>query len=99
MNDAVEILVIFISVTLGIFLFLAIIVAVKIIQILNHLKTISEKAEQIADSAESIGEFFKHGAQSMSIVKLLHNVHETVFKKSKGGKNKKWQRSHTIPVN
>ena len=83
MQGAETTLVIFLSSALAVFLLLAIIATIKIIQILNHLKAISEKAEHIADSAESIGEFFKHGAQSMSIAKLLSNVHETVFNKSK----------------
>lgn len=88
MQDSLQILVIILSACLAVFLLLAIFATVKIIQILNHLRAISEKAEHIADSAESIGEFFKHGAQGMSIAKLLGNIHEAVFKKSKHGGKK-----------
>lgn len=85
MGNAESTLVIILASALAFFLLLAIIAVIKIIQILNHLKVISEKAEHIAESAESIGDFFKHGAQSMSIAKLLGNIHESVFKKTKHG--------------
>lgn len=83
MSDATTILVIILSGFLALFLLLGIVALVKFIQILNHLERISEKAEKIADSAEHIGEFFRHTAGPAAIAKLLANVGEAVFKHGK----------------
>ena len=83
MNDAQNILVIFLSSFLGLFLVLGCIVLAKTIQILNHLKNISEKAEKLADTAEHVGEFFKFSAGPAALAKLLSNIAENVFSKGK----------------
>lgn len=73
---------------LAVFLILAIIATVKVIQILNHLKTISEKAEKLATTAESVGEFFKYTAGPAAIGKLLSNISEAVFSRHNKSKEK-----------
>lgn len=83
MSDSATILVIILSSFLAIFILLAIIATYKFIQVLEHLKHISEKAEKIADSAEHVGEFFRHTAGPVAIAKLLANLTETVFNRSK----------------
>lgn len=89
MTDAQTILVIILSGFLGLFLILGCIVFIKAIQVLNHLKVISEKAEKIADSAEHVGEFFRHTAGPAAIAKLLANIAENVFHKRKNRKRGK----------
>lgn len=87
MENAESILVVILSSFLGLFLLLGCIATVKVIQILNHLKSISEKAEKIADTAEHVGEFFKYSAGPAAIAKLLSNIAEHVFgKNAKKGK-------------
>lgn len=86
--DAQTILVIILSGTLALFLILSIIAMVFFIIILKHLKAIAEKAEHIADSAEAVGDFFKHSSQSLSVAKLFAGVYETVKKKTKSGGKK-----------
>lgn len=81
--DALTVLVIILSSALAVFLVLAIFVIIKVLQIVNHLKRITEKAEHIVDSAETVGDFFKSSAQSMSIGRMLAHVYETVRKKTK----------------
>lgn len=83
MTDSITLLVAILSSFLAIFLLLGIIALVKFIQLLDHLKKISEKAEKIANSAEHVGEFFKYSAGPAAIVKLLANVTEAVFKHNK----------------
>lgn len=83
MGNAEETLVIILSTALGVFLLLAIVATVKFIQILNHLKSISEKAEKLANTAESVGEFFKYTAGPAALGKLLSNISEVVFKQRK----------------
>lgn len=85
MGNAEEILVVVLASALALFLLLAIVATVKIIQILNHLKTISEKAERLASTAESVGEFFKYTAGPAAFAKFVANVTETVLKHRKKG--------------
>lgn len=85
LGNAAQILVIILSVFLAIFLLASIIVLVKVIQVLNHLKAISEKAERLASTAESVGEFFKYTAGPAALGKFLSNVTEAVLKHRKKG--------------
>jgi hypothetical protein len=89
MNNAQDILVVFLSSFLGLFLLLGVIASAKIIQILNHIKSITEKAEKIADTAEHVGEFFKYSAGPAAIAKLIVSISEQVFSKEKKRKSKK----------
>ena len=80
MENAQDILVIILASALAVLLVLAIVVAVKTIQILNHLRRITETAEKIATTAESVGELFRFTAGPVAIGKLLSNVVDTVMK-------------------
>lgn len=94
MDTADQTLVIILSSALAVFLVLAIIAAVKFIQLLNTLKRLTDRAEHIAEAAESIGESLKNGANSVLATRLLSKLFEAVSKrqakknksKSKGGK-------------
>ncbi len=83
MENAEQILVVFLSTALAVFLFLAIIATIKIIKILNHLKSISAKAEKIANTAETVGEFIKYTAGPVAIGKFFSNINEAVHRHSK----------------
>lgn len=83
MRDAEQILVIILASTLAVFILLAVIATFKIIQVLNHLKAISEKAEKLANTAENVGEFFKYTAGPAAIAKLVANISAAVFKHNK----------------
>jgi len=74
MDDALQILVVIISVTLGVFLVVSIVALIKIIQILNDIKRITAKAEQIADQAKTVGKFFQYSSGSTTIVRLISNI-------------------------
>ena len=56
MNTSEQILVIFLSTFLAIFLLLGIIVLAKMITVMNRLDRITEKVENITDKAEAIAE-------------------------------------------
>ncbi len=83
MENAETILVIILASFLALFLILAIVATVKIIQIVDHLKRISEKAEAIADKAEDAASFFSKAAGPAMIGNLLANIADIVSKKSK----------------
>lgn len=89
MENAEQILVVILSSALAVFLLLAIVATVKLIQILNHLKSISQKAEKIANTAETVGEFFKYTAGPAAIGKFFSNVSDAVHKHSKKSKRSK----------
>lgn len=88
MENAETILVIILSTTLAIFLILGIIAMVKINKILDHLKIISEKAEKLATTAESVGQLFTYTAGPAAIGKLFTNISDAVFKQGKKSKDK-----------
>lgn len=74
MTTAEQILVILLSGLLAVFLVCGIVIAIKTIQILNQIKRLTHKAEEIADKAEAVGEFFKASAGPAAIGKLIANV-------------------------
>lgn len=88
MNGAERVLVIILSSALAIFLVLAIVAVVLVIKVLNYIKRIAAKAEQLADKAEAIGTIFKATAGPAAIGRLLTNIAETVFQKSKKASSK-----------
>ncbi len=87
MENAQQILVIILSIMLALFLLLGIFALTKLIQLLDHLKKITEKAEKLADTAESVGEFFKYTAGPAAIGKLVANITGVVFKHKKAGRH------------
>ena len=68
------------SVTLLILLILSIVIAIKTIQILNRIKTITEKTEDLANKAESIGNIMQKSAATMAFARLMTNITENAFK-------------------
>lgn len=66
-----EILVIFLSAALAIFLTLGIILLVICIKIANRIKRISEKAETISGKAENIAEFLSRSAVPLAAGKII----------------------------
>ncbi len=81
MDNSTEVLIIILSVTLSVFLLAGIVALIKVIQILNRIKTIVEKAETVADKVEAVGEFFKQSAAPVAIAKMVANISEAVFKR------------------
>ncbi len=85
MENTQQILVIVLASMLAIFLALGIVALTKLIQLLDHLKRISEKAEKLANTAETVGEFFKYTAGPAAIGKLLANISNVIHKRKKAG--------------
>lgn len=78
-----DILVIMLSVMLAIFLTLSIVALVFIIKILRNVRSITQKAEQIADKAEHITEFFQQTAGPVAVGRMISNITEMFKKNSK----------------
>ncbi|MCA9328039.1 hypothetical protein KDA14_05915 [Candidatus Saccharibacteria bacterium] len=84
--DAYEILVVVLSVLLGIFLTLSIIVVVFVLRLVQTLRTIVEKGERVVDAAEEIGSTLRKNAGAAVLIKMLMKF---VANMNKSGKSKK----------
>jgi len=85
LGNAAEILVIVLAAFLALLLLLGIIVAIKFIQLLNQLKQISEKVDNIASKAGSLSGIFKYTAGPAAVIKFLSNAIDLVSKHRKKG--------------
>jgi hypothetical protein len=56
--------------------------------VVNHIKKISEHAEQVADRADHISDFFAKTATPVAIAKLIANLSD-VFQKKRSKNRKK----------
>ncbi len=83
-DASLKILVIILATTLALFLVLAIIVMINLIQVAAALKRISRKAEEIADKAEAVTDFFDRASTPMALGRFLSNIAETVSKHKRG---------------
>ncbi len=85
--DAFEILVVILSVSLFILLICTIIFVIKLTQLLKLIQRISERAENVMEDVESVGEFFKRSAGPVAIGRLvgmlIQNVTHTGDKKGR----------------
>jgi len=84
LNNTSAYLLIVLSVTLIIFLIAAITAVVKLIAVLNSMKRLAEKAEKLAASAASVGEFFAKSTGPLALGKMLGNVTDFIKRHKKG---------------
>lgn len=84
--DAFEILVVILSITLAIFLVLAIILVFNFIKISQTVRSIVNKADSVMDDVESAAEFFKKTSVPIGITSLVSNIVSKVTGDSKKGK-------------
>lgn len=87
MNTAENILVIFLSTALAIFLTLAIVIAVQVIKLLKTLREISLKAQEFVDSAEKAADMVKDAVGQLSFMRFAQSVMDMVQKHRKKDDN------------
>jgi len=83
MDTTLKILIIIVSSALSVFLIVAILLIVKLIQITKSLKRIALKAEKIADSADALGTFFRRTASPVALGRFITNIFDAVRKHNK----------------
>lgn len=83
MENAESILVIITSSVLVLFLLLAIIVTLKLMALIKHVKQIVAKAEDVIESAEEVTEAFRQVNGPLAALKLIRNIMSLVDKKQK----------------
>lgn len=85
--DAYEILVIILSITLAILLVASITLVVVLVKLVNQLRVVSKKAEEIVDDVETVSGFFRKTAGPVAITSLISNIVSKVTE-MKGKKEK-----------
>jgi len=74
MDTTDRILVIILVTLLSVFFLLCIIAVTVIIKLINSLREIVGKADEVIDSVESAAEAFKNTQGKMAIFKLINNI-------------------------
>ncbi|MGF7228824.1 MAG: hypothetical protein ACQR33_02450 [Candidatus Saccharibacteria bacterium] len=83
-----QILLIVLGAFLALFLLLAIAVLVAILRFIKTLRDISQKAERVITSAESVTELFRKASGPMTILHFVRSVADTVAKHKETRKDK-----------
>lgn len=83
--DSYDILVIVLSIALAILLVVSIIFVSVLIKLVNQLRVISKKAEEIVDDVESVSGFFKKAAGPVAVTSLVSNIVSKVTEFKKKG--------------
>ncbi len=81
--DAFQILVIILSVFLGIFLVLSIVIAVQTLKLIRSLQEVAAKGGAIVDRVEEIGETFAKNAGAAGLLRLLMNFVTSATKRKR----------------
>ncbi|MGZ6005332.1 MAG: hypothetical protein ACXWLH_04245 [Candidatus Saccharimonadales bacterium] len=84
MSTVDQVFVIILSSLLTILFIIYIATAVLIYKLVQQLKYVAEKAEDVVDSVESAAEVFKDTGGRMALFKLIRNI----YKMTKGGRKK-----------
>ena len=91
--DGYQTLVIILSVMLGLFLLISIVLGLLLIKILKRVRMITDKAEHVVENVESVGLFFKKAAGPLALGKFVTNIAETVMNRTASRKeNRKGKR-------
>ena len=90
MTTAEQILVVFLSTALAIFLVIAIIAGIQAIKLLKTLQSVATKAESFVTSAEAVGQVVKQTVGALSLTRFAKGVANFVHSKQedKGEDNK-----------
>ena len=81
-SASTDILVVLLSIGMSIVLLFAIIALYYTIKVMRNLKSITDRAEHIAENVDNVSEFFKTTAGPVAITKLIANIVEAVRSKS-----------------
>lgn len=85
--DAFEILVVILSIALAILLIASITLVVVLVKLVNQLRVVSQKAEEIVNDVETVSGFFRKSAGPVAITSLISNIVSKVTE-MKGKKEK-----------
>ncbi|MDZ7744889.1 MAG: hypothetical protein U5K77_04010 [Candidatus Saccharibacteria bacterium] len=88
MDTSLQILVIIISLTLGVFLVVSIVAMVKVVKLVNVLQRIAEQTENLVEKANSVGEILKKSAGPVAVGRFVTHITNAVLNRDKSNKKK-----------
>ena len=80
MEQAFDIIVVILSVSLFVFLVIGVIATVLMIKLIKSLRAVVDKGEALVDKAEAIGESIRENASAVGLVSLLTKMVSLVGK-------------------
>lgn len=83
MDTTEQLLLIFLSAALAVLLVLAIIAMVLAIKLMKSIRRISEKAENIIEDVEQVGDTFRQAAGPLALLRVVSNIVSVVNKHKK----------------
>lgn len=83
MHNAESILVIITSVTLSLFLIVGIVVLVLVAKLLQAIRHLVHKAEQLVETASGAADMLKNASGPLALFKLVRNIISTMDKMHK----------------
>lgn len=81
-----EILVVILASALAVFLILSIVMVYKIIKLINSLKLLADKAEHIAEAAESVSSSFRQAIDGFTVARAFGKILKIFTSKSNESK-------------
>ncbi len=81
MTTAEQVIMIILAVFLLLFLLLSIMLLAAALAVAKRVKVIVGKAESVVDSAESVTEVFRQASGPLAILKIIHNIQQSVKKR------------------
>ena len=89
METSQDILVIVLATAFAILLVLAIIIAALIIKLLQGIRRITDRAEQVIETAEHVSQAFSNASGSMALFRVVRNVADMVSKHTTNDKKRR----------
>lgn len=86
MEDPVTVLVVILSVTLTIFLIVAILFLIALLKFVSYLRIVAGKAEHIVENVDTATTALKNVAGPLAAGKFFANIIDMVTKYKKGGR-------------
>jgi hypothetical protein len=83
MSTVEQIILVILAATLAVFLTVGIVATVYVIQLVKTLQTIAEKAENLVESAETVGTMVKQAVGRLSVLQFVKTIVNLVHKTSK----------------
>lgn len=93
MNTSEQILVVFLSTALAIFLVVAIVAVVQFIRLVKILQRVAAKAEGFVDSAEAVSDMVRQTVGALSISRFIHGILDFVHRKQDKSDNEESKKS------
>lgn len=88
MENAQDILVIILSSFLALSLILSIVLLVLLIKVVLVVKRVTDKAEQLADKAEALGDFVQQATTPLVVGRMITNIFDKFTKGSSKSKRR-----------